>query len=265
MRASHRAKPSRTNSCFRLILPLRCAGARVHCYSARHVSIRLRLLAFALSACAAFAAAALEAVPSRAVDLSGSWQLNAALSDDVEHMLVERQREEHERYLQWRRRQEKMYPPGASPIDVHGTGPGAQREPSSARRASMKRRQENLHKMLAISDTLVIKQEGASLDIVSAVESRRVVAGSRTQVSMPEGELADSRVGWDSQWFVIDRRVHGGPRVVERYRLAPKTGQLEYEMRWSGDTELDGMKIRRFFDRVTVTPPPADPAAGPVR
>jgi hypothetical protein len=229
------------------------------------VSIRLRLLIFALSSCAAFAAAALEAVPSRSVDLSGSWKLNAALSDDAEHMLAERQREERERYMQWRRRQEKMYPPGSSPIDVDGTGPGAQREPSSARRASMKRREENLHKMLAISDTLAIKQEGATLDIVSAVESRRVVAGSRTQVSLPEGELADSRVGWDGLWLVIDRRVRGGPRVVERYRLPPKTAQLEYEMRWSGDTELDGMKIRRVFDRVTVTPPPADPAAGPVR
>jgi hypothetical protein len=229
------------------------------------VSIRLRFLAFALASCAAFGAAALDAVSARGTDLSGSWSLNAALSDDAEHMLAERQREERERYMQWRKRQEKMYPPGASPIDVYGSGPGAQREPSSARRASMKRRQENLHKMLAISDTLAIKQEGSTLDIVSAVESRRVVAGSRTQVSMPEGELADSRVGWDGQWFVIDRRVRGGPRVVERYRLAPKTGQLEYEMRWSGDTELDGMKIRRVFDRVTVTPLPADPAAGPIR
>jgi hypothetical protein len=92
-----------------------------------------------------------------------------------------------------------------------------------------------------------------------------VVAGSRTQVSMPEGELADSRVGWDGQWFVIDRSVHGGPHVVEKYRLMPKTGQLEYEMKWSGQSELAGMKIRRVFDRSTAAPPPADPAAGPTR
>jgi hypothetical protein len=218
-----------------------------------------------LSSCTACAVAALDAVSSRGIDLSGSWQLNAALSDDVEHMLAERQREEYERYMQWRRRQEKSYPPGAPPIDIDGPGPATQREPSSARRASMKRREENLHRMLAISDTLAIEQEGATVDIVSKVESRRVVAGSRTQVSMPEGELADSRVGWDGPWFVIERRVRGGPRVVEKYRLAPKTGQLEYEMRWSGEGELDGMKVRRVFDRVTVTPPPADPAAGPVR
>lgn len=190
--------------------------------------------------------------------------MNAALSDDVEHMLAERQREEHERYLQWRRRQEKaVYPPGAPPIDIDAPGPS--REPSPARRASMKRHQENLYKMLAISDTLSLRQEGSTLEIVSAVDSRRVVAGSRTQVSLPEGELADSNVGWDGQWFVIERKVRGGPRVLEKYRLVPKTGQLEYEMKWSGETELDGMKMRRVFDRVTVTPPPADPAAGPVK
>jgi hypothetical protein len=219
---------------------------------------------FVCSCCAVFSAVALEAVPSRAVDLSGSWKLNAALSDDAEHMLDERQRMERERYMKWRREQERAYPPGAlPPIDVDA--PPTQREPSAARRASIKRRMENLHKMLAISDTLVIRQDGATVDILSAVDSRRVVAGSRTQVSLPEGELADSKVGWDGQWFVIDRSVRHGPRVVERYRLVPKTGQLEYEMKWSGDSEIAGMKLRRVFDRVTVMPPPADPAAGPVR
>jgi hypothetical protein len=228
------------------------------------VSIRLRLLFFVCSCSAALSVAALEAVPSRAVDLSGSWKLNTALSDDAGHMLEERQREERERYLRWRRQQEQAYPPGAlPPIDVDG--PATPREPSSARRASMKRRQENLYKMLAISDTLSIRQDGSTLDIVSAVDSRRVVAGSRTQVSLPEGELADSKVGWDGQWFVIDRNVRHGPHVVERYRLVPKTGQLEYEMKWSGDSEIAGMKIRRVFDRVTVAPLPADPATGQVR
>ena len=229
-----------------------------------HVSIRLRLLFFVCSCCAALGAAALDAVPSRAVDLSGSWKLNAALSDDAEHMLEERQREERERYMQWRRRQEQSYPPGTlPPIDIEG--PANPREPSSARRASMKRRQENLYKMLAISDTVSIRQDGTTLDIVSAVDSRRVVAGSRTQVSLPEGELADSKVGWDGLWFVIDRNVRHGPHVVERYRLVPKTGQLEYEMKWSGESEIAGMKIRRVFDRVTVAPLPADPAAGPIK
>jgi hypothetical protein len=228
------------------------------------VSSRLRLLAFLLSTCAVSTAAALDAVPSRPVDLSGSWKLNTAQSDDAEHMLEELQRRQREQYMKWRRAQERAYPSNAPPpIDVDGTG--AARGPSPSRRASIKRHQEMLQQMLAISDTLVIHQEGATFDILSAVDSRRVVAGERTQVSLPGGELADSKVGWDGQWFVIDRYARQGPHVLERYRLVPKTGQLEYEMKWSGETEIAGMKIKRVFDRVTVVPLPADPAAGPVR
>lgn len=251
-------------------------SARIGCYSARaercvtgpriptNVSINLRSLLLVCFCCAAASVAALDAVPSRPVDLSGSWKLNTASSDDPEHMLEELQRLERERYMKWRREQERAYPPGAPPpIDIEGTA--TPRGPSPSRRASMKRHEENLHRMLAISDTLVIHQEGSTLDILSAVESRRVVAGSRTQVSLPEGELADSKVGWDGLWFVIDRNVRHGPHVVERYRLMPKTGQLEYEMKWSGESELAGMKVRRVFDRVTVAPLPADPAAGPIR
>ena len=229
-----------------------------------NVSIRLRLLLLVGSCCAAFAALALEAVPARPVDLSGSWKLNAALSDDAEHMLEELQRKQREQYMKWRRAQERAYPSNAPPpIDVEGSG--EPRGPNPSRRASMKRHQEMLQQMLGISDTLVIHQDGTTLDFLSAVDSRRVVAGSRTQVSMPAGELADSTVGWDGQWFVIDRSARQGPHVVERYRLVPKTGQLEYEMKWSGDTEIAGMKIKRVFDRITVVPLPADPAAGPVK
>jgi hypothetical protein len=227
---------------------------------------RLRFVAFGLLTCAAFSASALDPVSKRNIDLSGTWKLNAALSDDAQHMLAERQREEREEYMKWRRQQERMYPPEAPPpIDVDGPSPARRNEPSPSRRASIKRQQENLYKMLAISDTLTIRQDGSTFDLVSAVESRRVVAGSRTQVSMPEGELADSQVGWDGEWFVIDRSVRSGPHVVEKFRLLPKTGQLEYQMKWSGQSELRGMKIHRVFDRSTAAPPPADPAAGPNR
>lgn len=229
------------------------------------MSIRVRLLAFGLLTCVALSASALDAVPKRPVDLSGNWNLNAALSDDAQHLLAERQREEREQYLKWRRQRERMYPPDAlPPIDIDASGPARRNEPNPSQRASIKRLQENLYRMLAVSDTLTIRQDGSTVELVSAVESRRVVAGSRTQVSMPEGELADSNVGWDGQWFVIDRDVRSGPHVVEKFRLLPKTGQLEYEMKWSGDSELRGMKIHRVFDRSTqAPPPPPDPAAGP--
>jgi hypothetical protein len=230
------------------------------------VSIRLRLLLLVFACCVAACISTPDPVPAHAVDLSGNWKLNAALSDNPEHMLAERQREDNEQYMKRRRQWEKMYPPDAPPpIDVDAGGASHQSGPSPSRRASIKRHQENLHKMLGISDTLTIRQQGGTLDFVSAVDARRVVAGTHTQVSLPEGELADSRVGWDGQWFVIDRNVNRGPHVVEKFRLVPKTDQLEYEMKWSGESELAGMKVHRVFDRSTQAPPPADPAAGPNR
>lgn len=226
------------------------------------MSIRPILLALLLSGTAS-CAMTVDSVAPPNVDLSGTWKLNAALSDDAEHMLAERQRRQREEYMKRRRQFERMYPPDAPPpIDLYGTG---RNEPTAARRASIKRYQETLHKMLAISDTLTISQKGSTVEIVSAVESRRLVAGSHTQVSMPQGELADSAVGWDGSWFVIDRNVRHGPHVVERYRVVPKTDQLEYEMKWSGESELAGMRIMRVFERSTAAPPPADPAAGPTR
>jgi hypothetical protein len=35
-------------------------------------------------------------------------------------------------------------------------------------------------------------------------------------------------------------------------------------MQWSGDTELAGMKIRRFFDRRSGPAPAANPDRGPL-
>lgn len=224
-----------------------------------------RLLAIVVSGLAVLTCTAFDAGSSRGVDLSGTWKLNAALSDDAERMLAERMEKERQRYAQWRRQEERLHWPGPPPIDVDSPGASRPGGASPARRSAQKRRDENLRRMLAISDTLTIRQQGSTVDIVSEVESRRLLAGSRTQVSMPEGELADSNVGWDSQWFVIERKVSRGPRVVEKYRVLPKSGQLEYLMAWGGDSELSGMKLRRVFDRVTDEPPPPDPGSGPVR
>lgn len=218
------------------------------------------LCAVVLSLWATLACADYAAVPKRPIDLTGSWVLNTASSDDPEAMLTQRQAEEQERFDRWRQREEQSRPQGMPPpIDVDAPPPGRRRGP----RPWQKQHQENLRRMLAVSPTLEIKQlDPTRFEIVSAVDSRRVEAGSHTQVSMPEGELADSEVGWDGEWFVIERRVRRGPGAVEKFRLT-KTGQLEYFMQWKGDGELSGMKIRRFFDRRTGPAPAPNPDHGP--
>lgn len=221
------------------------------------------LCTVALSLWATLAFADFDAAPKRPIDLTGYWVLNTAGSDDPEAMLAERQAEEQERFDRWRRREEQTRPQGMPPpIDVEARPQADNRRRGP--RPWQKRHQENLLRMLAVSPTLEIKQlDPTRFEFVSAVETRRVEAGSHTQVSMPEGQLADSWVGWDGNWFVIERRVRRGPRGVEKFRLT-KTGQLEYFMQWSGDSELAGMKIRRFFDRRTGPEPARSPDHGPL-
>jgi hypothetical protein len=219
--------------------------------------------ALLLCLCSALALADYAPAPKRPVDLTGFWVLNAATSDDPEALLEERRAKEREQFERWRRREEQTRPPGMPPpIDAEAPPPDVNRR--RTQRPWQKQREENIRRMLAIRATLEIKQIDATrFDVISAVESRRVEAGSHTQVSMPEGQLADSRVGWDGEWFVIERRVRSGPRALEKFRIVPKTGQLEYVMAWSGDSELAGMKIRRFYDRRTEAPPAPNPDSGP--
>jgi hypothetical protein len=220
-----------------------------------------RLCALSLLLCAipTSTLAAYDAAPRRSVDLSGRWIVNEALSDDAEKMLSERLDEERRRYARDRRLDERAQPEGLPP-PLTAEGPPPAREP----RPWQKRRLENFHRMLGMTKTLDIQQQDASFTIASGMESRRLTAGSRTQVSMPEGELADSSVGWDGDTFVIDRRVRRGPRVTERFRLL-KSGQLEYTLAVGGDTELAGLKVRRVLDRGAKPHATGDSGAGPLR
>jgi hypothetical protein len=213
------------------------------------------LAALILCLCCAPALADYDAQPRRPIDLSGHWKLNPALSDDAAQMLDELLEAQARRYARDRRAAERARPPGAPALDS---------PPERPLRPWQRRELENYRRMLAIGDRLTIEQDGAEITLISAFESRRVIAGSRTQVSMPQGELADSEVGWDGEWFVIERTVRRGPRALEKLRLT-KDGRLEYYMRWGGDTDLAGLKIRRIYDRMSAAAGPANADAGPVR
>jgi hypothetical protein len=223
-----------------------------------------------LAAAATTAYAGYDAAPKHPIDLSGHWALNAAQSDDPEAMLQKMLDKERERYMKWRQQEDSMRMPGI-PADPDSESPGVDQDNPAApprqpaQRPWQKRRDENYRRMLGVTKSLVIRQSGTTFDITSDQESRRVEAGSHTQVSMPEGQLADSEAGWDGEWFVIERTVRRGPHAVEKFRIVRKTGQLEYTMAWSGDTDLAGMKVRRIFDRADGSVPPPDATSGPVR
>ncbi len=213
------------------------------------------------------AALAYDAYPRRATTIEGRWVLNPQLSEDPDAILLERIERERERYRKEMERHRRarghadIPPMGTEGIDI----PPATR----AARERVKRRQQReleLYKrMLNVTPWLRIRQQGNEIEIASAMETRRFDAGSESQVSMPEGQIADLRVGWDGEWFVIERKVRDGPNALERFRLLKNTDQLEYQMRWRGETELSGISVRRIFDRGANEEPVRDPSVGPVR
>lgn len=226
---------------------------------------------FILSLCFACPlAGAYDEIPKRPVQLEGRWVLNSTQSDDAEQLLMDRLRKQREadrkRMERWLGKREPSGGRAIPPIGEEGVEVPAATRAARERLLRRRAREEDLYKrMLNITKTLSVQQEGRRIEIDSAVESRRFDAGTESQVSMPEGQIADLETGWDGEWFVVHRRARGGPRAIEKFRVLKKTGQLEYYMAWSGDTELAGMRIRRIFDRSQSAPPVRNPELGPVR
>ena len=206
--------------------------------------------------------AAYKANAPEGTDLTGYWKLNTALSDDADKLLQRKLEDERREREHWMRRHGMSDPLGIPPVGepTDNDEPPPERKPQRARNRHL----QELREMLLISDTLSIKQTGARIQIETSFDSRSFDAGTTSQVSMPQGELADSRVGWDGPWFVIDRRSRG-PHVLEKYRWIKRGDQLESLLVWSGDGPLEGIKVHRIFDRMQSAPPPPDPDRGPVK
>ncbi len=209
---------------------------------------------------------ALKSVPPTDTNLAGRWIVNAAQSDDGEALLAkrrEKQMQEMRREEERRRRRLEQDPFAWEP---EFTPP----ERTPQRIAEMEERERRTHQMLGLTKSLQIEQDerGARLTITSDFETRRLDAGSRSQVSLPQGQLADAEYGWEGEWFVIERASRGGPRITEKYRRLKKTDQLELLVTIKGSSFLAGMKVRRIFDRAPAearaTPAGAD-VMGPVR
>ncbi|HEY5807593.1 MAG TPA: hypothetical protein VIT67_06480 [Povalibacter sp.] len=228
-------------------------------------------------ACAAVAVLLLAAIPCLAAskadpppgtELTGYWRLNTALSDDPEQLLQKRLEEARKERERWMRRSGRADPLGIPPPGEPLPGAEVAPPPPPQNRPQQRprnRRLEELRRMLDISDTLTIKQSGARVEIVSEVNANSFDAGTKSQISLPQGELADQRVGWEGPWFVVERRASRGPTMSYRFRPLKKTDQIESILSWGGDSPLEGIKVHRIYDRMLTPPPPPDPDRGPVR
>jgi hypothetical protein len=222
-----------------------------------------QLIAALVILCMSGVALALNAAAPDEVSLDGRWTVNDAMSDDGEALLQRRMEEEMKRMRrmeeQRRRRMEEdpfAWEPEFGPLE---------RTPQNV--AAQEERDRDLRQMLGMTKLLTIKQteQGAKVAIETDFETRRYDAGARTQVSLPQGQLADSHSGWEGEWFVIERNSRDGPRITERYRRLKKTDQLELQTVVKGDSMLSGMKVRRVFDRLASEAAPPIPSNGPTR
>jgi hypothetical protein len=223
-----------------------------------------QLIAALVLLCASGLAAALNAVAPADVSLDGRWTVNESVSDDGEALLARRMDEEMKRMrrMEEQRRRRMQDDPFAWEPEF---GP-PERTPQNL--AAQEERDRDLRQMLGMTKFLDIRQtdRGAKVAIESEFETRRYDAGARTQVSLPQGQLADSRSGWEGEYFVIERNSRGGPRITEKYRRLKKTDQLELQTVVKGDSMLSGLKVRRVFDRVDGgSAPPVNSGAGPAR
>jgi hypothetical protein len=221
--------------------------------------VLLALLLWGMSALAL----ALNTVAPTDVTLEGRWSINAAQSDDAEALLAKRMEEIQKEQRRFEERHRRRMQDDPFAWEPEFTPPAD----TPQFRTRMEERDRAIRQMLNMTKFVNIKQSegGGKVEIVSEFETRRLTAGGRSQVSLPQGQLADLRPGWERDVFVIDRSSRDGPRIIERYKLLKKTNQLEVLTQIKGDSMLDGMKLRRVFDRAAGEPPPMNPQAGPVR
>ncbi len=196
-------------------------------------------------------AAALDAQPGKPIDLSGRWLIDIAQSDDPERLLQQRLQEEARRAA----RREREARAGSDDV-LEPIAP----TPSARWRQQQR---ETLRRMIGVSDHLLIQQRADTIDIHSAVDARQFTPGAQSHVSMPDGDLAELRSGWDGAAFVVERAVRRGARVTERFQIL-KTGELEYRMRWRGETELAGLDIRRVYHRTSDAGAERSETVGPI-
>ena len=211
----------------------------------------------------AASAHALTAAAPAGISLEGRWTVNAAASDDAEALLAKRMEEIQKEQRRFEERHRRRMADDPFAWEPEFTPPAD----TPQFRTRMEERDRAIRQMLGMTKFANIKQSegGGKVEIVSEFETRRLTAGGRSQVSLPQGQLADLRPGWERDVFVIDRSSRDGPRIIERYKLLKKTNQLEVLTQIKGDSMLDGMRLRRVFDRAAAEPPPVTPAAGPVR
>lgn len=217
---------------------------------------------FALALCAALIAACssvgkLASDAPQGIDLSGTWKLNRAASDDPRR-LMPRMRESA------RRDEDDETGAGPPPSDDSPGGPEGNSRGGGRHRGEMSggegpdrgaggmRRRGGLpaEALAAFGpgrNVLQITQKPTEIRIDNGVTVRALTPGGKSVVSLARG-VADQRSGWHGNEFVIETRGENEPSVVERFALSPDRKQLIVNLRIEGAGRSRKIELKRVYD-----------------
>ena len=193
----------------------------------------------------------LKELPSKSVDLSGEWQLNTALSDDVQKVLQAQLRIMNERID--RDRGPPRMGPMRRPTEGMTRNPGggeaeqseAERDPEGLHKIH-KQRDERFTSMIEAPARMSISLQGTRFIVKHDQTSDTYTAGSKSVVSFGR-DVADRMSGWSGNEFVVSTQGVEGGSKVERYVLQPD-GRLWLVTKLSGD-RMPAVEIKRVYDR----------------
>jgi len=201
--------------------------------------------------------------PSHTVDLSGSWTLDRAASDDPKPV-IEKLRPMPVKH-RWDMPPDDGSGDDIGPPDGGGQQGGGQRGGGRSRRGGGSQGQPQvvyrnnndaythstvlkmLQADLARAQSLTIRQapDQFTLDYGSAV--RRFTPGAVSVVSAAWG-VADQSSGWKGREYIIHVKPQAGVACIESFSLADDGKHLVEELRLGGG-EFPGLKLKRVYSR----------------
>jgi hypothetical protein len=211
-------------------------------------------------ACAALAAALAGCAGARfsedapaGVNLTGSWRLDHAASDDPDKIL-HKMRAEAFRLMGRRAGAPEPRPGMRGGAAGVPQGPSAEDEVASQEARGVRidplQRSPMAHvitETVARGDFLTIRQSPGQLVLDYGGTRRSFTPGQHSVVST-EGGVGDQTSGWKGREYVIELRAQMGPAVTERYGLSSDGTQL-IEKLHIGAAELHAVDLRRVYER----------------
>lgn len=189
-------------------------------------------------------------IPPEILDLSGSWTLNAAESDDPSQVLQDMRSQGERAGMQPQGRRPSG---GGPPSGMGGRRPSGGARPGGVAAETQQQAMQRTRQLIQRSRMrLVVSQDDSTLTLVyGRGDSLRIDAnGRKLEQDLGEDFKIENKGEWKGREFVLERRVENGGKITEKYFLSPERDRLHV----ISSVELGRMprpfEFHRVYDRV---------------